>query len=89
MANVDPPKIEFPCDYPIKVIGDNVAEFREKVMAVFARHAAPVADADISERLSSGGRYISMTVKIIATGKPQLEDIHTDLKATGLVKMVM
>ena len=32
---------------------------------------------------------MSLTVTIVATGKDQLERIHVDLKATGVVKMVM
>ena len=89
MSQQEPPKIEFPCDYPIKVIADNHDEARGLVMDVMQRHAAPLAENCVSERLSHEGRFMSMTITITATGVEQLESIHVDLKATGVVKMVL
>ena len=89
MSQQEPPKIEFPCDYPIKVIADNHDEARGLVMDVMQRHAAPLAENCVSERLSREGRFMSMTITITATGVDQLESIHVDLKATGVVKMVL
>ncbi len=89
MTEQEPPKIEFPCDYPIKVISDNHDEARRKIVAVMEQHAGPLAEGCITERLSREGRFLSMTVTIFATGKEQQECIHVDLKATGVVKMVM
>ncbi|MAY39997.1 MULTISPECIES: HP0495 family protein [Spongiibacter] len=89
MSQQEPPKIEFPCDYPIKVIADNHDEARGLVMDVMQRHAAPLAENCVSERLSREGRFMSMTITITATGVEQLESIHVDLKATGVVKMVL
>ena len=89
MSQQEPPKIEFPCDYPIKVIADNHDEARGLVMDVMQRHAAPLAENCVSERLSREGRFMSMTITITATGVDQLESIHIDLKATGVVKMVL
>ena len=89
MSQQEPPKIEFPCDYPIKVIADNHDEARGLVMDVMQRHVAPLAENCVSERLSREGRFMSMTITITATGVEQLESIHVDLKATGVVKMVL
>ena len=58
-------------------------------MDVMQRHAAPLAENCVSERLSREGRFMSMTITITATGVEQLESIHVDLKATGVVKMVL
>lgn len=89
MSDVDAPKIEFPCDYPIKVIGDAEKGLREKVIYIMREHAGDVDETLIVERNSREGRFISITVTIVATGKPQLDQIFTDLKATGIVKMVL
>ena len=67
MSQQEPPKIEFPCDYPIKVIADNHDEARGLVMDVMQRHAAPLAENCVSERLSREGRFMSMTITITAT----------------------
>ncbi|USA44370.1 DUF493 family protein [Spongiibacter taiwanensis] len=89
MSEQEPPKIEFPCDYPIKVIGDTGVGLRERVIEIMRRHAGEVDEALITERQSREGRFISITVTIVATGQPQLEDIFADLKKTGVVKMVL
>lgn len=85
----DPPKIEFPCDYPIKVLGRQQEDFEGVVIEVFERHA-PGFDAEtIVARASSKGTFISLTVTITATGPEQLKALHEDLMATGLVQMVI
>lgn len=89
MADPEPPRIEFPCDYPIKVMGRNVPEFESVVYGVFERHAPGFSRDRTSIKASRQGTFTSMTVFITATGKPQLEALHTDLLATGLVQMVI
>lgn len=88
-VDAEAPKIEFPCDYPIKILGDACENFSEIMVEVVKRHAPDLDITKISLRESSKGRFHSLTVTIIATGKPQLESIFTDLKATGIVKMVL
>ena len=83
------PRIEFPCDYPIKVLGRNVTEFENTVLNVFERHAPGFARDRIARKESRVGTFTSITVFITATGKPQLEALHEDLLATGLVQMVI
>ncbi|MEZ5483250.1 MAG: DUF493 domain-containing protein [Porticoccaceae bacterium] len=87
--NPEAPKIEFPCEYPIKVMGDAGDELHSLVVNVMERHAPGFDQASISIRDSSKGTYQSITVTIIATGKPQLQSIFDDLKDNKLVKMVL
>jgi len=84
-----PPKIEFPCDYPIKVIGEAHAELRAHVLTVMETHASDFDRAKISIRDSSKGRWQAMTVVITATGKPQIDAIFAALKTSSRVKMVL
>ncbi len=83
------PKIEFPCDYPIKVIGVATEEFEALVLAVFERHAGSIAAHKIKRQPSSKGNYVSVTVTIEAKGEQQLSEIFVDLKAIASVKMVL
>ena len=85
----EPPKIEFPCEYPIKIMGRQTDTFRDVVLAVMRKHAGDIAEANIKERPSGKGTFVSITVTIIATGKDQLDAIFADLKATGQVQMVL
>ena len=85
----EPPKIEFPCAYPIKVLGRQEADFRATVLAVFERHAPGFDTQAITERNSRKGSFVSLTVTITATGRAQLDALHKDLIATGVVQMVL
>ena len=89
MSDVERPRIEFPCDYPVKIIGDVAADFRAVVEAIVERHAGGFARELTTERLSANGRFMSLTVTIVATGPVQLQAMFEELKATGRVHMVL
>ncbi|WP_339674955.1 DUF493 domain-containing protein [uncultured Zhongshania sp.] len=88
-AETGKPILEFPCEYPIKVIGVAGQNLRQRVIEIMRANAGDIDESQISERESSEGRFLSVTVVITATGKPQLDTIFAELKATGLVKMVL
>ena len=89
MSEPDPPKIEFPCDYPIKVLGRSSDAFRGIILEVFERHAPGFDQETITVKDSAKGTFTSLTITITATGKDQLEALHEDLIATGHVQMVI
>jgi putative lipoic acid-binding regulatory protein len=83
------PEIEFPCKYPIKVLGEAHPDLNQYVIDVMNRHAPTITESDLSAKNSSKGNWQSITVTIIATGKPQLDAIFADLKTSSRVKMVL
>ncbi|RLQ21250.1 DUF493 family protein [Seongchinamella sediminis] len=89
MSEQEPPRIEFPCDYPIKVLGRRSDEFRGIILEVFERHAPGFDQQTITVKDSAKGTFTSLTITITATGKEQLEALHQDLLATGHVQMVI
>lgn len=89
MTEQQAPQIEFPCDYPIKVMGEAHAELHHHVLQVMERHAPGFDHSKITVRDSSKGKWQSITLVITATGKPQLEAIFADLKTSRRVKMVL
>lgn len=91
MSDQEPqmPKIDFPCQYPVKVMGIANDEFRAHVRAVFDEHAAGFTEADITVRPSAGNKYEAHTYMITATGEPQLVAIFEALKANANVRMVL
>jgi putative lipoic acid-binding regulatory protein len=81
--------IEFPCDFPIKVMGETRDDFTDAIIAAI-RTLLPDFDArQIEMRASSGGRYISLTCTVHVTSKPQLDDIYRLLTAHPMVKVVL
>lgn len=89
MSDPKAPKIEFPCDYLIRVIGDAAPDFTEFVISVVERHAPGVSDNKVTVKDSRGGRFASVNLTIWATGEPQLKALFEDLKASGRVHMVL
>lgn len=85
----EPPLIEFPCDYPIKILGDSADDFVEMVVGIVCKHAPDFDATSASSRDSSKGKFRSVSVVITATGEPQLQALFDELKATGHVKMVI
>ena len=85
----DPPKIEFPCDYPIKVLGRSDEDYVSVIFEVFERHSPGFDRSTVSMRASGKGTFTAITITIIATGPDQLSALHEDLMATGRVHMVI
>ena len=85
----EPPKIEFPCRYPVKVMGVAGDAFRSATVSIFEKHAGVITETDISIRVSNGGSYEALTVTITAQGVEQLQAIFADLKEHPLVRMVL
>lgn len=80
-----PSPLEFPCEYPLKVMGRSTPEFRVRMLQVVAVHAGPLEAARISERASRDGNYLSLTLTVRAESREHLDRIYRDLHATGLV----
>jgi putative lipoic acid-binding regulatory protein len=89
MTDQAPPKIEFPCSYPIKVMGDAAEDFSDFVVAVMSKHAGQITEPDVRVRERSKGTFQSVTVTITATGADQLTMIHEEFKLSSRVKMVL
>lgn len=85
----DAPKIEFPCQYPIKVICNAGEVVIQQVLAVVRQHD-PALDVDkLVVQDSKNGRFQSLRLIMQATSEQQLQQLHADLKATGQVHMVL
>ena len=83
------PLLEFPTDYPIKVIGRPSDEFRARVHAIVLRHA-PLSEPDgVSERLSENGNFLSISYTIRAQTREQVVALTADLKACEGVLMLL
>ena len=74
----DESAIEFPCSFPIKMMGRDTEEFRATARALVEKHAGVVADEAVKTALSRNGNFVSVTVTIIATSQEQLDRIYRD-----------
>ena len=81
--------LQFPTDYPIKVVGRPSAEFRARIHAVVLKHVPHVETDRISERLSENGNFLSISYMIVAETRDQVVAMARDLAAAEGVLMVI
>ncbi len=89
MTEQQPPKIEFPCAYPIKILGNAREDFIDRVFEIVQAHAPEVERNNIITRDSRKGTFMSVHIVIVATGVDQLHNIHQSLLTYDAVKMVI
>ena len=93
MATCLPPGVEtlleFPCRFPVKVIGHNTDEFEALVTGIVLAHADQYEGVGITTNTSGAGRYLAVTVTIEATSKDQLDRIYQDLSDCEHVRMAL
>lgn len=73
--------LQFPCGFPIKVMGRDAPDFRETVIEIVARHAGRIGNDSIRSSPSRKGNFVSITVTIQAESQDQLDRIYQDLSA--------
>lgn len=81
--------IEFPCLFPIKVMGETQATFNEEITKVIQGFVPEFGPHLIELRGSTGGKYISLTCMVYVTSKPQLDDIYRALTSHPMVKVAL
>ncbi len=85
----DPPLIEYPCEFPIKIMGFTRAGFAQAMLEVINRHAPDFNGATMGMKSSKQGKYLSITCVINATSRAQLDALYQELCDHPMVVMVL
>ena len=81
--------LEFPCTFPIKIMGRTRDGFAQAIADIVCRHAPDFDPGALEMRTSSAGNYLSMTAPNNATSREQLDDLYRELVAHPMVAMVL
>lgn len=81
--------LEFPCEFPIKVIGKSGIDLDALVFRIVHPHVPDLGEGAIRSRFSSQGNYQSVTVTVQATSRDQLDAIYRVLTACDDILMVL
>ena len=81
--------MEFPCSFPIKLMGRETDEFRQTVRELVEKHTGPLDEDAIQSSLSRNGRFVSVTITVIAESREQLDIIYRDATAHDDVIMAL
>ncbi|MCZ8015971.1 hypothetical protein EV673_1954 [Limnobacter thiooxidans] len=81
--------IEFPCHFPIKVMGKNVPEFSQVICDLLLAMNPGFDVAGVNMRPSSKGNYLSLTCNVYVNNQDELDDIYRALSGHKLVSVVL
>ena len=81
--------LEFPCDFPIKIMGPMHYVFAQTMCEVVLRHDPDFSPANIEMRPSSRGNYLALTCTFRATSQAQVDALYLELSAHPMVKVVL
>ncbi|MDB5819287.1 MAG: hypothetical protein JWQ11_2927 [Rhizobacter sp.] len=81
--------IEYPTDFPIKVMGANVEGFSEAILHVARRFDPAFDHATLEVRPSKGNKYLGLTVTVRVTDREQLDELYRTLSSHPMVKVVL
>lgn len=81
--------LEFPCDFPVKIMGASRDDFTQTMLELVLKHAPDFDASTVRSRASGKGNYLALTCTIRATSKTQLDDLYRALTAHPYVKMAL
>lgn len=77
--NTEESPLKFPCNFPIKAMGEAGDDFDSLVVGLIRKYSPDLTEGAVKTRLSRGGRYVSVTVTIRARSREQLDAIYMEL----------
>ena len=80
---------QFPCDFPLKIMGRPNDDFRSLVIGIVQKHVGEVDPAGIEERPSKDGNYLSLTCTFRAQSRAQLDALYRELTSCEKVLIVL
>jgi len=80
---------EFPCEFPLKVMGRQQEDFENHVMRIVGHHVESSEILHCKCRPSNNGNFVSVTVTIQAQSKQQLDNLYLELNASAAVLMTL
>ncbi|MFP5410372.1 MAG: YbeD family protein [Gammaproteobacteria bacterium] len=81
--------LQFPVDFPIKIMGERRDDFAQAMVDLVLRHAPDFKPETVEMRASRNGNYLSLTVVVRATSKAQLDALYREITAHPWVKMAL
>lgn len=81
--------IEFPCDFPIKIIFKNEPGAQDELLAIVRRHHGDISESAISTQLSQNENFISITATVHAKDQSSLDELYRALTQHPHTKMVL
>ena len=89
MAAISESLIEYPSDFPIKIMGAMHDTFAQTIIDLIVLHDPSFHAGKMEMRLSTKGTYLSLTANVYATSREQLDNLYRALSSHPMVKVVL
>ncbi|HUW49859.1 MAG TPA: DUF493 domain-containing protein [Sulfuricella sp.] len=81
--------LEFPCAFPVKIMGEAKDGFADAMLGIVLRHAPDFVPASMEMKASSAGKYVSLTCTITAVSQAQLDALYREISSHPMVAMAL
>ncbi|MFT4058269.1 MAG: DUF493 domain-containing protein [Legionella sp.] len=81
--------IEFPCHFPIKIMGPNTAAFLQEIKEITLKHFPKIEQENITHKKSKGNNYLAITVTVYAENQNMLDNFYREVSKHSEIKMVL
>lgn len=89
MSEENIPIVEYPINFPLKVIGFDESDFEDFVVEIVRRHVPVLLEENIISRLSSGNKYRSVSFQFIANSREQMDALYAELSSHERILMIL
>jgi uncharacterized protein len=89
MPDPKKPELQFPLELPLKVFGKDEDDFESLVLDLLTRHVPQEKVTDLRRQISSGGKYLAVTVTFTAEDRAQMEAVYAELSRHERVLWVL
>ena len=83
------PLINFPCHFPIKVIGNDVQDFYHATESILNKHNQKFHPENLKKNSSQKGNYVALTINLKVDSQKQLNAIYKDFSGNDHFKFVL
>ncbi len=81
--------IDYPSDFPIKIMGAMQEQLAQTMVEVVQKHDPEFHAGKMEMRPSSKGNYLALTVTVRATSRERLDNLYRELSSHAMVKVVL
>ena len=84
-----PTFIDYPCEFPIKIMGKGERDFTKSILAIVNQHIPNFDDKSVETRVSKKDKYLSLTCTVYVVSQSQLDALYQELCDHPMVLMVL
>ncbi|MEA3303988.1 MAG: DUF493 domain-containing protein [Pseudomonadota bacterium] len=81
--------MQYPCEIAIRAMGRADTDLEAIVVEIVRRHVADPGEGSVSSKPSSKGNYLSVTVRVNAASREQMDALYEELSAHEAVAMAL